>query len=205
MTDLIPVEAYRDTALFDRRRMSIFLGLAFGAVMALVFGLLGWQGRPSREMVFVGLAAGALAGLVFGWLVPRNLETKLREASVKAYEGHGKYAAPPPSDAFTHRLPSSLVRSPSIAVGGVLYVGPTRVVFVPHSMNLPHHRAPVEIPRAPLSVSLQAPRLTAFQRLLITEAPERLVLSAAGSSWELVVPAPERVRDALGVVLNNGG
>jgi hypothetical protein len=197
MTDLVPVEAYRDTVVFSRGRLGVFTGVFFGAGMALVFGLFGWQARPSLETVFVGLAAGSLAGLVFGWLFPRNLEKKLRKISVRAYEGKGRFAAPAPSDSFTHRLPSSLVRSPSMAVGGVLYVGPDRVVFVPHSANLPQHRSLVEIPRESLTVSLRAPRLTTLQRFLVSQSPERLVLAAGESFWELVVPSPGRVRDAL--------
>jgi hypothetical protein len=201
MTDLAPVEAYRDAMMFDRGRLGVFCGVLFGAWMALVFGMLGWHARPSLETVAVGLLAGAAAGLVFGWLIPRSLERKLRKMSLKAYEGQGRYAAPAPSGSFTHRLPCSLLRSPSLAVGGVLYVGPDRVVFVPHSANLPQHRSLVEIPRESLTVSLHVPRLTALQRFLVPQSPERLVLAAGESSWELVVPTPGRARDALVAVL----
>lgn len=205
MTDLAPAEAYRKTPMFPRTRMGLLMALLFGVLAALGVFLVAWLGEPRvrenglKEAVgIVLLVAGA------GFLFPYLLDFRVRMIYGRAIEGEGLYAAaPPPAGDFTHRLLCSLVRSPSIAAGGFLYVGPTRIVFAPHSLNLPKDRHLVEIPREPLSVSLRPAQLTPFQRLLIPNPPEQLVLTSGDSSWTLVVPTPERVRDALAAVLRS--
>lgn len=204
MTDLAPVEAYSKTPVLPRARMGLLAALLFGGFAALGFVLIFWFGEDAAREMFWKEAVGAtllVAGA--GFLFPFLLDLRVRRISVSAFEGRGLYAAPPPSDELTHRLLCSLVRTPSIAAGGALYVGPTRVVFVPHSLNLPKDRHLVEIPREPLGVSLRPAQLTPFQKLLIPNPPEQLVLTSGASSWALVVPTPERVRDALAAVLRH--
>lgn len=65
--------------------------------------------------------------------------------------------------------------------GGVLYAGPSRVAFVPHSVNLPQHRETVEIPGESLRVEVRVVQPGVMQRFL-----------APGRSFERLVLRPER-------------
>jgi len=80
----------------------------------------------------------------------------------------------------------------------VLYAGPSRVAFVPHAVNLPHHRGTVEIPGKSLQVEVRSVPPGVMQRFLAPgRSFERLVLSSAGQSWELGVPRASVVAPLL--------
>lgn len=201
MTDLLPFEAYRSNLTFRRLRLGAVVGVLFGVLFALLLLAMDWHSGWTRRELLSALGSSLVASLAFGVLFPRMIEGRVREAMRSVYDGRGSYATVPPARGFTHRLPGSLARSARTSIGGVLYVGPSRIAFVPHSVNLPAHRVVVDIPRESLEVAVRPARLTAVQRFLAPEQLQWLSLSAADESWDFVVPTPAAVAAALRSVL----
>jgi hypothetical protein len=201
MVDLVPLTAYQTAPLFHRGRLGAVAGVFFGLVISATFALLERCSPSPCDPGASALVAGTLGGACFGWLFPRTVNAKLRKLTTRVFEGSGRYAAPAPTADLSHRLPSSLVVSRALAIGGVLYVGPEQLLFVPHSANLPRHRALRLIPRHALTVGVRPASLAGVQSFFFPNAPERLVLSDGTLSWEFVVPTPTSVCDALQQIL----
>lgn len=177
--------------------MGLFFGVFVGVSVTLTFVALAWRDQRLEDSLLVTVLAGAVSGLVAGWWFPFAIGRALHREAIKAREGLGRYAPPPPPADATHRLPSSLVLSSYMAVGGVLYLGESRLTFVPHLANLPRHRTPTEIPCDGLAISVRPATLTMMRRFLVDQRVEHLVLSNAESSWRFVVPAPGQACEAL--------
>jgi hypothetical protein len=201
VTDLLPFDAYSSDLRFDRRRIGVVVGLLFGIVFASLMLAMVWQSGWTEWRLLATLAVALVAGLAFGFLLPGKLEARVLKALRSVYDGRGRYATVPPAEGFTHRLPSSLVRSPRISVGGVLYIGPSRMAFVPHALNLPAHRAVLDIPTESLEVAVRTARPTAVQRFLAPGQREWLSLATQDQSWDFAVPTPSAVARAIASVL----
>lgn len=201
MTNLLPLEAYRDAIAFDRVRVGWVMGAFLGLSLAAAFVALSWESTCFRRDVFVSLACSVLAGATFGLVFPKRLENRFGRMVRSVYEGEGRYSTVPPGPRFTHRLPATLVGPSRLAVGGVLYAGPACMAFVPHAANLPRHREVVKMPGEALRFAAKPVRPSVLQRLFGFEARDRLVVSTDGESWEFLVPTPGAIPAALETVV----
>jgi hypothetical protein len=86
--------------------------------------------------------------------------------------------------------------------GGVAFLGPGTIVFVPHGANLPAHRQIVRIQAdGDLRVDTVMHRSTVMRRLLVGQLPPLMRVSAGRENWRFLVPLPEdtarKVRDIV--------
>jgi hypothetical protein len=135
----------------------------------------------------------AFAGTLFAVLWVASMQRTMRRLLRRIYDADAKIVGVEPTESeFPFRLPCSLLRSPTMAVGGVLHLGPSEWRFVPHQRNLPRHRELVSIsPLENLELVIAEGRLTWLSRLFIARAPDLLELRWNSQMAQLVVPNPE--------------
>ena len=206
MEDLLPFDRYRESLVGkdeNWRRLAVASGIIAGvATCAIVIWPLWSLGLVSA--IAYSAAVSIVAGSIFGFLFSRMLKGRLLQSASAIYEGRGGFAAPPLNDAEAlFRLPASLKKSPSFAVGGMLYIQQNQIVFVPHSMNLPTHRAPLEINLSGgFSITLTEQDLTTWQRLLVSHAEPLLRVCTATGRYDFMVPSPSEMCNKLETILS---
>jgi hypothetical protein len=178
-------------------------GLFFGILFPLAFELVGSLIFPSPVRTFkpetvvaaglgFGIPFGLVLGLVFGWFFPAAMRRGIKPVRDAIYAGDPKIAEfPPDIETYSHRLPCSWIKGPSVAVGGVLYLSRERFMFVPHKRNLASHRKALEI--APLTAagfSLVEAKPWWLFRLIAKNLPLHVKINYAGSSERFLVPQP---------------
>lgn len=212
MRDLVDREAFHrahDREWEQTRRRSV---VAFGAfftcgmwLAALVaeWILGGFTLHDAAVSGSICLVGGILvAGAVDEWSVPAVLK-KQRRLIDRIYDGDPEIVAPPPdAGAYPLRLPCAVVLSARVLLGGVLYLGPAGLLFVPHAGHAPALRTP--LPMEPVgSIVLERVRLyrPLLQRLLGRHA-EALLVSWEGGKALFTVPEPvetqRRIQAELG-------
>jgi hypothetical protein len=198
--DLLPLEAYLESIDWGPRVAVVsgaLFGLGFGTLLLLAAQILAGSPGAQPSLLLIALVA-TLSGVLFGFFFPRSLQRRLRKTTVKVYRGEEQWAAPPPSEGYRLRLVCSWLRSPSMAVGGALYLGPD-VTFVPHRVNLPRDRQVFSLQRSGLAVRVVPGSLSPFQRLLFSSSAvkPRLQLVSGEGTWEFLVPRAGEVREPI--------
>src|ERR1700719_1486448 len=153
-------------------RTGVFFGLCMGiACFFLMFSVLGFGWRS-----LLSVCVGALCGIAFGRNFPKRFRKKMSSIIDRLYAGDTDIDVPPPPEReLLYRLPCSWKRSENFSVGGVLYIGPLGLFFVPHKMNLPRDRSAFEMgPNKNLKLSLTTPELTGLSKLLVPRPTPRL-------------------------------
>jgi hypothetical protein len=101
---------------------------------------------------------------------------------------------PPPEKELRYRLLCTWKRSENFSVGGVLYVGPLGLFFVPHKLNLPGDRSAFEMgPNKNLRLSLTTPELTGLSKMLVPRPTPRLQVVWPDGNAQFIIPAPNQV------------
>jgi hypothetical protein len=208
MENLLPRTAYDadETGMWKRMPLVggilafLFGGIGFGIIFPIgfkwLFSLI-MQEPVSLPLLRIGLASGIsfgiLFGLVFALRFPARARKQLSTATDAIYFDDPKFIVlPPPHLGLTHRLPCSWMRRDNLAVGGVLYLGPSGFLFMPHTKNLPTHREPFEIqPIEDIRFSLVKPRLNILTRLLVERIPLHLEIESRDRSARFMVPEAE--------------
>lgn len=169
-----------------------FFGLGMGT-----FAFVDAAEDPARATIMaVGVAV--VAGLPFGWLLPRLLRRSLRSINDKLYYADATLVTEPASEGWLYRVPSSLLKSPRFAVGGVLYLGPSGMLFVPHHRNRKQNQeATLFAPLGEIGLSLVPVPQNALARLLSQRPPMSVRVSWPGGAVNLMLPAPERTMHLL--------
>lgn len=137
LQNLLPRDAYDKDETGYWTRMPIVIGPAFGFLFAIgmYFTL---RSTPHLlhpptfgEMILIGL----LSGLLFGIAFPRVFRQKSRRMIDRLYSGDENLVTAPSSEGtWAYRLPCTWVKE-ALGVGGVLYVGSSGLLFVPHKIN----------------------------------------------------------------------
>lgn len=155
MENLVPREVY------DVDDSVLSMGIACFFLTPSIIGSV-WR-------VLLSICAGVLSGIAFGWSFPRRFRKKMSSIIDRIYAGDTDIIVPPPPEKeLRYRLPCSWKRSEKFSVGGVLYIGPLGLLFVPHKMNLPRDRSMFEMgPNKSLKLSLTTRPLNRFLKLLV--------------------------------------
>jgi hypothetical protein len=203
MDNLQPLSAYTDDITRVWARTGTVTGVAFGAVMAIGVG---WM-LPSTTGPAATIASETLAlfggGGSFGYLCSRSMARSWQTMRENIYEGKPPFEVYAPSSGYTHRLPASLRTSDRFAIGGVVFIGPRAIAFVPHAMNLPAHRTTIVVPVGDtITVDTFPQRSTFFRRLWCGALPELLQVRSGGEQWSFLVPRPQDTSDRLRDVVN---
>jgi hypothetical protein len=198
MENLVPREAYDVDESGYRERLGMVSGILFGFAMAVVFLLLtpsmvgfGWR-------VLISIWLGALCGAGFGRHFSKRFQKKMSSTIDRLYEGDPSIDAPPsPEKELRYRLPCSWKRSKNFSVGGVLYVGPMGLLFVPHKMNPPRDSSAFEMPDKSLRLCLSPQAVSGFFKLLVPRPSPVLEAIWPDGRAQFLVPAPNQVLKLL--------
>jgi hypothetical protein len=203
MQEILPVSAYRKQGRFSPT-LFVLGGAVAGPLFGLarVFSITPPAGPiPTGEKILMGgLAGGVLFGLLLWVMFRLLLATMISRAYAATYRGFA--AAPPENGAFTHRLPATLSdKTHGLGkVGGVLYAGPGRLVFSPHTAILHGGRGFVPVPLGadtPLRADSYLPLPQWISYLLGSKPLETLEIGAAGAIQLFQVPEAETVAAKL--------
>lgn len=175
-------------------RMPFVVGLLFGIAMGFAPFVIPGSKQAVHPIGRFGMAFGValFGGTAFGLAAPLLLRRKIRRMLDKAYRGEPPYVAlAPPELAFEYRLPATLW-SVSSKVGGVLYFGPSDVVFVPHTgagrggtAQAMHLGSPATLHPQPRPASLGP-----WARLLVERPPTLVDLGEGEDRRGFLVPSP---------------
>ena len=168
MENLVPREVYDVDETGYRERLGIISGILFGFTMAIFFFLttsrvgFGWR-------VFLSICLGTLCGVGFGRAFPKRFRKRMSPMLDRLYEGNPVIdVAPSPEKLLRYRLPCSWKRSKNFSVGGVLYVGPMGLLFVPLKINLPRDSSAFEMgPNTSLRLCLSPQEVNGLFTLLV--------------------------------------
>lgn len=181
------------------RRVPIFYFLFFGFFMGF-FGFYGMEGSLNARLLtslFVALFSGSFYSLLMtGWQRRAG-----RRALDRIFAGDERLiGSPPPEADFPYKLPCGLHLSRFLCVGGVLYLGPSDVIFVPNRNNLPRHRTPRSVGApAELRVSRTLVPLTFIGKLVVKRRPAAMGLTSRTATHRFIVPD---IENTLPVVEN---
>jgi hypothetical protein len=198
MENLIPREVYDVDETGYRERLGIISGILFGFIMAIFFllttsrGGFGWR-------VFLSLCLGTLCGVGFGRAFPKRFRKRMSSMVDRLYEGNPVTdIAPSLEEELRYRLPCSWKRSKNFSVGGVLYVGPMGLLFVPHKINLPRDSSAFEMgPNKSLSLRLSPQEVNGLLMLLVPRPSPALEVIWPEGTPQFLVPAPNQVLKLL--------
>jgi hypothetical protein len=170
-------------------------GFFFGVVMGTVCFFLVHSVDGLAWRVLLSIFAGLFCGVGFGRSFPLRLRKRMSLIIDRLYASDTEIDTPPPPEKdLRYRLPGSWKRSENFAVGGVLYIGPLGLIFVPHRKNLRRDRSAFEMgPNASIELSLTTPKLSGLFKLLVPRPPSLLQVIWAEGGAQFLVPAPNRV------------
>ncbi len=160
-------------------------------------------GMSHRPTLVQSLVAGLLGGLLFGWLFPPNLRRRADRMIDQLFEGdEALKEIQSANDSFTYRLPCTWMKG-ALGIGGVLYIGRSGLLFLPHKFNR-SNLAPLRLaPLADLQVKLTdtPTRQNPLFRILIPHPQPRIQIHSASDTASFLVPSPvvtaERLRQLI--------
>ena len=181
MEDLVPRSAYDVDETGYWERMPVVTGTFMAACGTLIVWATVLRECPFLESVMRGMAGGFMFAVLFPalfrWMIGRHTSS--------AYAGKGRFAASPPAGfQAEYRLPCSLIRGASPAVGGVLYLGRGGLAFVPFAGT------PLLIPIREMQISSVVAPTSWFVRVLVPRPAHLLEVTAGDEHARFVVPTP---------------
>jgi hypothetical protein len=195
MENLVPREFYDIDDSGYRERLGLVTGVTFGLGFGVACFFLTRSIIGLRWTTLLSVFAAVFAGLAFGKSFPRGFRKKMSSMLDRLYAGDPEITDPPTSGKdLLYRLPCSWKRSENFTVGGILYLGPQELLFVPHKLNLPADRSVMEMgPTKHLELSLTNQRLAGILKVLIPRPIPQLQVIWPGGSAKFLIPAPNRV------------
>src|SRR3712207_2172362 len=130
--ELLPLDAYEHAQQTSQLRTSLVMAALWGVPMTFVILL---DNDDVIGLIF-RLVIAAAAALAFGFLWTYMFTRGMRRLMRRIYQGDPRIVPPPPAGEYDYRFPCSYLVTPSMAVGGHLYVGPAALIFMPHRKNL---------------------------------------------------------------------
>jgi len=197
MENLVPRDVYgigiNDSGYSNRLGLGIgsFFGLGMGvACFFLTPSVLGFGWRA-----LLSIGGAVLSGIAFGRIFPKRFRKEMSSIVDRLYKGDPVIDVPPPPEKeLRYRLLCTWKRSEKFSVGGVLYIGPLGLFFVPHKMNLLRDRSAFEMgPNKNLRLSLTTPELTGLSKILVPRPTPRLQVVWPDGNAQFIIPAPNQV------------
>lgn len=194
MKQVVPRSAFDVDETGYWHRMPIAEGLIFGIAMGLASFVIPGTRHAGDALGRLGIASGValFGGAAFGLAFPLLMRRKIRGMLDKAYRGERPYLAPAPLElVLEYRLPATLW-SQSGKVGGVLYFGPSDVVFVPHAGTRVEGITQTMRLGCPATLYPQTRPATLglWSRLLVVKPPTLVDLGEGEKRRCFLVPAP---------------
>ena len=159
------------------------------------------RGRKVMGILSVGLVIGVLTGVGFGWLWSWAMRRQSRKFFNRVYEGDAAVLGEVlPREQFASRLPCSLFVTNNVTIGGILYLGRSRVRFVPHKRC--RGEQPIDLDSDGLVVWAVDWKPNWWGRTFVASGPRVLELGSGDLRYRFAVPDPDvavpHIRDALG-------
>ncbi len=196
MRTIIARETFGEIELTFWKRARKAVGVGFGLVVCCASLL-----QQSSEFGFglalsTGLLTGAVSGFVFAWIWYMMMLRASRKTLDKIFDGDLKVIVPPPSDSkFDLRLPCSFFQTPNVATGGILYLGKSEALFVPHRKY--RGEKPIRIDADGLAIWAQDWHPNWWGQLLVASDNRILELRSGSESFKFAVPDVDSVVSAL--------
>jgi hypothetical protein len=190
--NLLPCDAYHSDETGYWKRMPLVAGLFFGvatAISSAIFPLDDSNLLYSRTTrVLISLIGG---GILFGLLFPFLLRSWTFFTSDALYAGKRWIDASPPANRqLDYRFPCTLMTGWRSVVGGVMYLGPDGLIFVPHKRN---RRKAQLLEMGPLNGvtigTADPPARNRLQRILIPHPQQVLEVQWPGGTAKFLVPS----------------
>ena len=189
MRDLLPLSRYEASVKGVAWRSSLVMAALWGIPMTTFLVIS--QGDLG---LVASLSTGVLAALLFGFGWTLWMRRGMLRLIRRIYNGDPKIVPPAPAGPFDARLSCNLMLSKNFGVGGHLYLGEDRAVFMPHNRNLPKHRHPVTMTPIPVgSVAIADLNPSALVRLLANGPVRTIRVRVAEGDMEILTPEPETI------------
>lgn len=186
-----PLSAYEHASAVGIVRPTLVLGLVWGIPMTM------FMLRTHQGSVGFVVTICAIGALLFGSLVTMLARFATRQLTQQVYHGIWPIVPAAPPGEYDARLMCRMKRG-RLSIGGHLYVGAERWVFVPHTRNGPFYRRPVNWDRpAALSLSAAHPRRSWLSWLFGSTKVDHLVLSDGDRGAVFIAPNAADVVSAL--------
>lgn len=199
MENLVPRESYNRDEAGIWRRTAVIGGLSAGILTGMwVFLFLGF--RMDLELIrriWLSLGMVLYSGLSFGILFPIFFKRRITSLRNAIYNGDPNIVnLPPTTRDYSYRLPCGWMKTDNFVVGGILYIGKSGLMFVPHKKNLKRHQIPFEISTLnDLTITLSEQKPSKFVgklRKLFVKNPQPLIeIVWPQGSVKLSVPIPK--------------
>jgi hypothetical protein len=187
MESLAPRSAYDEDELGITRRMPLYAGTFYGVGMALAGLISGmFEGDSLATSLIKAVFAGVVGGAAFGFLLPWMLRRLGKRVNDRIYAGDPGLV-PVPEPGYAYRLPCGWMRTPKLAVGGVLYLGRRGLRFDPHLRNRNRQHVVME-PLEQLELAMVQVPLPAFFRLWGVRTAPRVEVRCGAQVQQFTVP-----------------
>ena len=198
VTNLLPLTDYlAETGYWQR--LPILCGVMFALFMGSgVFVITTNTPNLMYSPIVSSMVGGLFGGLFFGVFFTFFTRRRFNNYLACFYKGEGWIANPPPEDLHAiFQVPGARVDS-GLNAGGLLYVGPEALAFVPQKLNR-RQVAPVTLaPISSLSFELaDPPKGNGLQRFLIPRPQPHLLISGEAIQLRLIIPQPSVVLERL--------
>lgn len=180
-------DSYDDDPTGFMKRMPWAAGIFFGLWMGL-FSFFVSSGESLIARWITSSVAGIVAGLLFGVGASWSFRFLIRRITDRIYRGdRGLIAAPP--EGYSARLPCGRWIRPQRAVPGVLYLGPTGSLFLPHTRLRGEGQFALSAQDlASVTLTTRQVAQSWLERRLSLRPPEALVLTTPAGEFVLLVP-----------------
>ncbi|MFC1640122.1 hypothetical protein ACFL3B_05100 [Gemmatimonadota bacterium] len=201
MQTLVSREEYGTIEIKFWKRGRKVMGLVFGVVMCLTSIIQQISVLGFGLALSAGLVVGAITGVGFGWLWSWVMHRSSRKFLDRVYAGDVALVGEPPGKKrYPSRLPCNVFVTNNVTVGGILYIGHSGVLFVPHK----RHRGekPIELKPEGLIVWAVDWKPNWWGRTFVASGPRVLEVGSGDQRYRFALPNPDvvlpRIREALG-------
>ena len=144
--NLVSREAYNQDETGYWKRLPFILGPAFALPMGIASIYISPIAQEGFNEALIVFCKATAISLSFGIIFPLILWYSVKSSTDALYYSDPRLDVPPPlSTDYSYRLVCTLMKN-GYPIGGVLYVGKSGLLFVPHKRNPKQYQQLLEIP-----------------------------------------------------------
>jgi hypothetical protein len=201
MQTLVSRDSYAEVEKKFWKRARKVVGVLFGIVMCLASIIQQASVLGFGLSLSIGLILGVVTGVGFGWLWTWAMRRSARKYFDRVYEGDTSVVGiVPRRRQYAYRMPCSRFVTNNVTIGGILYIGRSGALFVPHQRYRGEHT--VELEREELIVWAVDWKPNWWGRTFVASGPRILELGSGDERYRFAVPDPDvivpRIREAVG-------
>jgi len=201
MQTLVGRDEYRSIEKSFWKHGRMIIGLLCGSVMCLASIIQQASVLGFGLALSMGIVIGGLTGVGFGWLWSWAMHRSSQKFFDRVYAGDVAVVGNPPgTKRYPSRLPCSVFVTNNVTVGGVLYLGPSGVLFIPHRRY--RGEQPIELGPEGLVVWAVDWKPNWWGKTFVASGPRVLEVGSGEQRYRFAFPNPDvvlpSIREALG-------